>query len=218
MSELAPKLLSDFDGTAVRKYGYTNWRNWGKYPLPGIPGYLDFLAGVQEEGVDFEGVVTIRKEFWRQGVTNRSLRKLGYTGVISPDMVAYAGTEEAKGRVVVNQSRETTVGMIDDKPHKLGIAMLDAVEASSRLSTYHPVLLGVVSHERSADHIERLVELAEGSEGDLPVSIGTSSPSRAWEDLAITKGPFTMHVRQLDPYSQAEGQQFGQRLGELAAA
>ncbi len=211
--EPKPKFLSDFDGTAVRKYGYTNWRNWGKYPLPGIPGYLDFINGVLQEDVEFGGVVTIRGRMRRSLVTRLSLWRLGYRGTISPDMVRYTGKEEAKGRFIAEQARRTTVGMIDDKPHKLGGAILDAVEGSSRSGTHHPLLLGVVSHERSLEHMQELLDRAEG---DSEVSVDAPA---FWtgEDFTVTKGPLAMHVTQLGPYSEASGQEFAQRLHGLEA-
>lgn len=211
-----PKFLSDFDGTAVRKYGYKNPRNWLKYPLPRISGYLEFLGGVQEADIDFEGVVTVRKEFWRRRFTNRSLRKLGYTGVINPSMINYAGTEEAKGRFVAEKTEAAAVGMIDDKPHKIGMAVLDAVEKSPG-GYHHPLLLGVVAHDQSAEHINEFMELAEDSQGDLPVTVDPIG-MLAGDGFTITKGPLTMHVVQLEPYSNAEGVQFGETLVDLAAA
>jgi hypothetical protein len=218
MSEFTPRLWSDFDGTAVRKFGTSDPRNWTKYPLPGIPDYLEFIKGVQSAGVEFAGVVTKRKRVVRQLVTNMSLNQLGYSDIIKPNMVEYAGTEERKGYFIALKSTEGAVGMIDDKPHKLGIAILEALALPLRATrdpSINPILLGVVPQfDKSQEYIEKLAEQAVTVPIDGLQVIETGSNGIA--GLAIRAENLVLDVIQLAPYSQIEGKDFSLRLLQLA--
>jgi hypothetical protein len=209
MSENVPKLWSDFDGTAVKKYSARNPRNWSKYPLPGIDGYSDFLQGVKNTGVEFGGVVTIRKELVRSGATNRSIKKLGYRSLIGPDSVVYAGNETNKGKFVAEKSIETTVGMIDDKPHKLGKFILGAlIDSVQQPETQHnPIVLGVVAHEKSLEYIDRLA----GYITELPSGIITLE-EQTNTGFIVKADRFSLQVTPLQPYTEQAGEAFGQLL------
>lgn len=214
MSELAPRLWSDFDGTAVGIVSKSNPRNWSKYPLPAIEGYADFLRGVQSTGVEIAGVVSRRPDiFIRRMATARSITKLGFSEFFThPDQIVHKGSEEAKGRFVAEQSRETAVGMLEDKPHKLGAVMLGALSEQVQHPelTHKSILLGVVNHSRSQEYIERLAVAANALTGD-DISVSETGPTTA-VGLSVEADGFSMNVVQLPIFSQFAGRDFGQQL------
>lgn len=216
MTELQPRLWSDFDGTAVGLVSKTNPRNWSKYPLSGIEGYADFLRGVASTGVEIAGVVTRRPDiFIRRMATARSISKLGF-GEFLPAVV-HKGSEEAKGRFVAEQSRETTIGMLEDKPHKLGAVLLGAVSETTQHpeAPHHPIVLGVVKHGHSQEYIERLAAQANAlASGGLTVA--ETGPITAI-GLSIQSEQLSLEVVQLQPYSQYAGEIFGRTILDAAA-
>lgn len=204
----APTLWSDFDGTAVKKYGSRNPLNWTKYPLPALPGYLDFMRGVQHTGVALGGVVTIRKEFFRRHLTELSIRKLGYGGIILPSSVEYAGSEKGKGRFVAEQSRKGVVGMIDDKPHWVGKVILEALVEGN---TYNPIILGAVGHAHTEHYMERLCDVARSLEL-LVHETNSGEPETPGLGFTASNGQQTLQVVQIGAYSVEAGQAFGNLL------
>jgi len=221
VSEVRPKLWSDFDGTAVALAKKTDPRNWSKYPLKGLVGYADFLRGVQSTGVEIAGVVSRRPDiFIRRMATARSITKLGLGELFTnAGQIVHKGSEEAKGRFVAEQSRETTVGMLEDKPHKLGAVLLGMLDEPVKHpeATHHPIILGVVSHSRSQEYIERLAEQAKvRTSGDLYVTefangVGTATTT----GITLEAETLTLRVVPLQPYSQEAGQSFGQMLTSI---
>lgn len=220
MSEVVPRLWSDFDGTAVAIVRKTNPRNWSKYPLLGVDGYADFLRGVQSAGVDVAGVVSRRPDILvRRMATARSITKLGYAEFFTiPEQIVHKGSEEAKGKFVAEQSCLATIGMLEDKPHKLGSVLLEAL-TGPMLPTqvpHHPIVLGVVAHDSSQKYIERLAEMVETTKnGGLVVNETGPSPM-APIGLSIRGESVLLDVVQLEPYSKNAGAEFGHRLLEAA--
>ncbi|HEX5797683.1 MAG TPA: hypothetical protein VFX86_04830 [Candidatus Saccharimonadales bacterium] len=218
MSELPPRLWSDFDGTAIGLAKNYDPRNWVKYWLPAIEGYADFLKGVQSTGVEIAGVVS-RRPAVRRWVTQRSIKELGFAEFFTnPDQVVLKGGEREKGRFVAEESHEGPVGMLEDKPHKLGVELLGALREASehpRVS-HHPILLGVVSHGQSQAYMRGLAESVGRNHPDLSVDVST--PGKSSGDFTVTSEGFAVHVTQLEPYTEAAGQDFGQRLHDLAAS
>lgn len=223
MSEIQPRLWSDFDGTAVALARKTDPRNWSKYPLRGLAGYVEFLKGVQSTGVEIAGVVSRRPDiFPRRLATNRSIAKLGLSKFFNrPEQVVHQGSEEAKGRFVLEQSRISTIGMLEDKPHKLGAVLLGALTEPVRHLDVprHPILLGVVSHDRSQEYIERLVEQVEAKiTGGLHVTESSCGIGRAISTSFRLETEFlNLHVTPLQPYSEQAGEAFGQAIQDIAA-
>lgn len=219
MSELTPKLWSDFDGTAVRLARGYDPRNWAKYPLPVMEGYPDFLGGVQSKGVEIGGVVSRRPNiFVRRLATVKSIENLDLLDFFMGKQVALEGSEEAKGKFVARQSRQTVVGMLEDKPHRHGVALMSALGENDRIPDVppHPILIGVVNHARSGEYIDRLAEHAGDALSDLSADV-TASGNEITNGFTVRTGSLNMHVVQLEPYSEAAGQEFGQRLVDLAA-
>ena len=214
MSKTAPKLWSDFDGTAVAIAKKTNPRNWSKYPLPGIEGYADFLRGVSSTGVEIAGVVSRRPDFFiRRMATARSIAKLGYGEFFPrPEQIVHRSSDEAKGRFLAEESRAATIGMLEDKPHKLGAILLGALSAAVQPAEipHNPILIGVVSHKDSQRHIGELARQAEL--GGLKVT--ETGPMTAI-GMDIKTDHFALQVVQLRPYSVYSGEDFGNRLQAL---
>ena len=220
MSELPPRLLSDFDGTAVEKLNPANpmhWRrNIRKYPLAGIEGYAEFLGGVQSTGVEIGSVVSRRAEWLRRKKTTRSITDLSLSEFFGrPNQIILAGSEKDKAKAVAEQSRETVVGMIEDNPYKLGKALLDYALDNRQLAAHHPILIGVVSHNTSYERISELrSELRDRPQEEGVVVRGEAGPATG---LVAYMGPLEVHVAQLEPYTAEEGERFGERLYDLAA-
>lgn len=218
MSELTPKLWSDFDGTAVGLAHNYDPRNWAKYWLPVMEGYADFLRGVQSTGVEIAGVASRRPNiFVRRLATVKSIKNLGLLEFFMEKELALEGSEEAKAKFVARQSRQTVVGMIEDKPHEFGAALMNVLGDNDRLPEVppHPILIGVVSHSRTQKYMERLAGIAGDALGDLSADVRTDG-DEADIGFTVRSGSLNMHVIALRPYSESGGEEFGQRLQDLA--
>jgi hypothetical protein len=221
MSELPPRLLSDFDGTAVEKLNPANPRHWvrnlRKYPLAAMVGYADFLGGVESTGVEIGPVVSRRAERLRRAKTTRSISDLSLSEYFGdPEQVILAGSEKEKGRTVAEQSLLRVIGMLEDSPHKLGKSLLEYTLKNSHVEGHHPILIGVVSHNTSYEKISELrSELRLRPQTDDVIVRGESGSNTG---LIAYMGPLEVHVTQLEPYTAEEGQRFGERLLDLSAA
>ncbi len=204
-----PVFWSDFDGTAVEKLSKTNPRNWSKYPLAMMEGYPDFLEGVRDAGLPIKGVVTIRKKWLRAPVTNRSIREHGLDQYF-PDkrQVQYKGNEDRKAGFVARQSHGGTVGMIDDKPLKFGMALLMNPDLRYNPGVKNTVVLGAVATPKQEQHVEELAQYVTEERRDLTLT-------RRDSGLYIgTRGldGFGVHVVPLEPYSYEAGQNFAEHV------
>lgn len=218
MAEPAPRLWSDFDGTAVALARKVDPRNWTKYPLRALPGFTDFLAGAIQGGVEFAGIVSRRPDIApRRWVTARSISQLGISRHFSGlQRVVLTGSEQAKGGLLVAESRGSVVGMVEDKPHKLGAVLVGALkEASAGADTLHyPIVLGVVAHPRSQRYIDQLLTDLELAETGVRI--------REPGDGSYQIYPAHMrHTPRLDvvpllPYSAEAGQQFATWLRQTS--
>lgn len=218
MSKEVPRLWSDFDGTAVELVRKTNPRNWTKFPLAAMAGYLEFLAGVQSSGIEIAGVVTRRPDiFVRRMATARSIKKLGFSEFFTdPAQIIHAGSEIAKGRFIAEQSRKTTVGMLEDKPHKLAPVILGALTEPLQHPdrSHHSIVIGVVSHKHSMEYMERL-KVATKSVLRGAISI-TETDDEGAAGLSVAGESFRLNVIQLPGYSHTAGQDFGQHIQALS--
>jgi hypothetical protein len=219
MSELAPALWSDFDGTAVEKLNPKNPRHWprniAKYPLAGIEGYADFLKGAQASGVEIGGVVSRRPNiFVRRLATVHSIRKLGLVDYFPRgEHLALEGSEEAKAKFVARQSRQRVIGVLEDNPQKLGVEIMKVLGDNDDVPAVppHSILLGVVHHPKSQKCMGELADKAGPAATDL------ASQLQPADGFTIRTGSLNMHVVKLQPYSQIAGEDFGQQLVKLAA-
>src|SRR5262245_18175853 len=129
MSEVAAKVWSDLDGTAVALARGVDPRRMTKYPLLPIRAYAGFLSDVVSTGVELAVVVTRRPNLRvRRWATTRSIANLGYSEFFPrPDQIVHTGGEKAKGEFLAQESRSAAIGMLEDKPHKLGEVLLGAL-------------------------------------------------------------------------------------------
>lgn len=202
-----PRLWSDFDGTGVELVPKTNPRNWSKYPLRAIDGYVDFLRGVRDGGVEIAGVVS-RRPAIRKWVTARSIAKLGMDEVFpGAQPFVLAGSEDRKADFVANQSRFGKVGMIDDKPHKFGASLLRSLDASDGRPDggRQTVIVGAVDHDKTGDYVDRFLEMAHNEFGIVPIKGEAGSH-------IVPSGNFIVHIVTIEPYSFEAGQAFAETL------
>lgn len=223
MSEVAAELLSDLDGTAFEKLSSKNprlwWRNGTKTNLAMLDGYPDFLRGVISQGVSMGGAASMRRDWLRRRATERSISEHGLEEFfVDPERIVLAGSEKAKARTVGERSRVVTVGMLEDQPQKHVaelVAYGTALRMQDEVPAHNPILVGVVAHPNSQSRIESLktgLERTAHEQVYVREEVGTNT------GLVIYADPLTIHVTQLEPYSEAGGQEFGQRLVDLAAA
>ena len=203
MSELLPRpqVWSDFDGTAVELTGAINPRNWLKYPLDLMHGYPDFLRGVQDEGVEVAGIVSRRPEL-RRWVTNRSIKVLGLDEFFwHPDQINLVGSERKKGQFVVEKSQLAPVGMLEDKPHKIGAVLLKELIKNPEEQS---VVLGVPPNIEAYESVGRLVKEAE--------TAGAKIIRNSDGTINIAGESFRLGVVLLQHYSKDAGKDFAQRV------
>jgi hypothetical protein len=209
-----PKLWSDFDGTAVGLVPKTNWRNWSKYPLPGIEGYIDFLRGVQNGGVEIAGIVSRRPNIApRRIATARSIIRLGMDQYFpGRHQVVLAGSEYAKAEVVAKASQEGQVGMIDDKPHKFVPALAASLGGITVFGSKMEIVVGAVNHGRRDEYLERLADQVTKDRSlrihDTETGFyieHASSRGDQWDKYGIQVVP-------VEPFSEAAGQAFAATL------
>lgn len=211
---LPPVLWSDFDGTAVETVSKLNPRNWAKYPLDGIPGYEEFLEGAQGAGVEIGGIVSRRPDILpRRFVTSRSIANLGLQRFF-PDLHhrVLTGDEARKGIFVVGEAQKNRpIGIIDDKPHHVGPALLAAMIETPLDVPISPVILGVVNHDQSEEHMMRFIEDADNRRGEAQLHVTErlndhSFALRAWDFR------FCLDVVRLPHYGDSAGEAFAERL------
>ncbi len=168
MSEIQQhKLLldTDFDGTAVEKYGMKHWRNWTKWPLSMREGYDEFLAGFEDGGGRIGKILTIRKGAWyitRKTATRSTIkRQPGLKRHFTNDSVVFAGNEENKAQSLIERAESVVGGyaFIDDKPHKIGVEILK--QFSSRAERFAGrIVLGAVQTSSRPAHLDKLTRAA----------------------------------------------------------
>lgn len=208
MSEPEARLISDFDGTAVAIMSKFDPRNWMKYPLPVIEGYLDFLRGAHLGGVEIAAIASRRPDILpRRIATARSVAKLGMDAYFGEGRgrVVLAGSERSKAEFVLAKSIGVPTGMIDDKPHRIGAELVEGMRRLSETPEVEErrILLGVVNHTRSEAYIRRFASDVQQSGGEV---LDTDSGVR------VVVAEHTLDVVLLEPYSQQAGQQFAERL------
>lgn len=196
-----PKLWSDFDGTAVVGAPALSPRNIVKYPLSVMPGYVDFLKSIQKQGLDVGGVVTRRPNLWaRRAATGRTMRSHGL-GLIFGSSVVHAGSERAKARFVVEQSRSRTIVMLEDRPQYLGFELVQILGQSAetdRQSSWHPIVLGIAPNKHSDKRIQRLVDRLHKQDSSVLIKRVDK------RTIVISAGPSTLHIMRLRDYSDRE--------------
>lgn len=203
----AAELWSDFDGTGIHLMKKHDPRNWTKYPVRMIDGYLEFLEGVQRGGVEVAGIVSRRGRV-RSGVTQRSIAQLGMSGFFGqPGQVVLAGSETAKAQHVANRARLRPVGVLEDKPHNLGLELTKIIgswhEGGPRLG----ITLGAIDHPKRDEYLDRLATLATATAQASGVEVESAGSS-----LCIVAAAAELRVVPVEPYSALAGEIFARQL------
>lgn len=215
----SPEFWSDYDGTGVHvvesrtglSLQFVYPRNWMKWPLRGIDGYADFLAGVQDSGVTLAGVAS-RRQAWRRRVTVASMTSQGVHDLL-PDLQLLK-TESAKGKFIARRAFDGVVGMIEDKPDKLVPevvqGMLGAAGHDLRLEGGGSnVVIGVVGHHKAEQRITRVGERLETKSSWVHQVTERPTGGLDIEGTSLT-GHFGMIIVPLEPYSHESGAAFGE--------
>ncbi len=210
---------SDFDGTAVEDLNNKNPLHWRrnvlKTRLKGLAGYVEFLQGIQHQGVEVAGIVSRRPDIAiRRNATARSIAELGLGDFFRhPEQIVLTGSEQGKADHVVKQSRDVNIGIIDDKPHRIGPALLGALlRESDKSNGNHKLSLGVVNHEHSWE--QTVSFLNDVDESSLEVSISEKLGSYATL-TSQSDFRFRFTIVQLDPYSLESGKSFAEHINNL---
>jgi len=204
-----PEVWSDFDGTGVIIAKKHNPRNWLKYPLPMIDGYADFLRGVQSGGVEIAGIVS-RRPAIRRTVTARSIAQLGLDEFFpGKHQVVLSGSETKKARHLVDRSEDRLVALVDDKPHRIGQELIDALAQtcdvpSADQESHRQVILGAVHHSKSEEYFAKLGEHVAARDD---VGYATNE-----QGLHIRGSMFDLLVVQVEPYSHEAGLAFAREV------
>lgn len=199
-----PELWSDFDGTAVGIKGKIDPRNWTKYPLPVIDGYADFLKGFGDYGGRIAGIVSRRPDIApRRLATHRSIAKLGLQAYFGdPSKVLLTGSETTKAAHVLGEAAHARVGLIDDKPHRVGAEMIESLSANHSTESTH-ITLGAVRHDKQEEYMDRLLSFAEQHP-----SVGSIEEWKGGPRYDIIVGESRLCLVGLKPYSRTAGQVF----------
>lgn len=210
--------MSDFDGTAVEIVPKWNPRNWTKYPLKMVPGYADFIRGAIDGGLENGGIVSRRAEWARKGVTDRTIRQLGLTSFFGDSKMVYlAGSETTKAKAVVYRASKVAVGVIDDKPHKIGVELVRELTERTVYNRrrYNPIVLGVVNHTSSEEYTDRL-QVALGEVDGVCIDTDVAGDTFTVYGPRLEAAQFMLRVVQLGPYTLEAGQRFAQCVQQTA--
>ena len=204
---LPPALWSDFDGTAVKKYAIGHPFNASKYPLPIMPGYVDFLDGFSDGGGIVRGVLTRRGNI-RRPATMRSLQKLGLESRLMafPGNVIHFNSDRGKAAHVLNDADHGTprssVSLIEDKPDVVGMEMIDLLKTDEAGWINEAfVTIGAVNTVSQAKRIDNFESQANHVDGVTVNRVDEST-------LAVTVGSSVVYTTALRPYTFEEGQNF----------
>ena len=220
----SPEALFDFDGTLMHlPHKFNLYGRMTKRGLYSKLGATDFIRGLISEGVEV-GPIVSRRPPLRMKTTRASIGAAGLTQFF-PDAsnVILAGStaslaearasEQNKARVVVEHAEHKVVGMVEDKPHKLGRLLID--ELLEIDATREPIVLGIVPSPKRDEMIKELVDYARTISGlQYDQSVSQDGDLMAGHTFAYTgDGPhFTMQVTKLEPFSFESGQQFAKHL------
>lgn len=210
-----PQLWSDFDGTVSKHYPMYVPMNWSKWPLPRIPGYSEFIRGVEDGNVDIAGVISRRPKI-RRPMTAASIAQFGLRPYFKGSSLVHAGSEQAKAAHVAKEAcKGPTVGMIEDKIFKFGTTLLEVIQANHSEGPVPRVVIGATDTPHQAADLERFGNWA-ADRPDLTVLEATKSSYMPEANRQFTiysrETSFSLGVVALDPYSFEAGQDFAQIL------
>ena len=216
------ELWTDFDGTAVAG---CDLRNLSKRLLRDMPGFGDFLRGVQssqggedkpDARVEVAGILTMRPRILKR-FTTREIKRHGLREHFSSEsQLFHVGRERPKAEFLVARSENARIGMLEDGPHRLAHNILNilATQENMTKTAERSILLGVVKHHKSQAYIDEFLNSSRKNFGD---SVLSEFDYEADEGLTSTGhrikiGRATLEVVQLAKYSEVSGRCFGNML------
>lgn len=218
---LRPLIHFDFDGTIVQTAPKYSLRNFRKYPLVPMQGFQDFFSGLHvEDGegnplIEIGRIISRRPNInQRRRVTSRSLLDCQLNGEFYDGYVCLEGSEEDKAKRVIEDSATIdkekpgrVVGMIEDKPHKLGLEIVQHVLGNGEV--HEPIVIGVVNHPEAGSRIEILEKTVVAQFGG---KITVDHENDGIQFISHENGSFSLDVIQLGDYSEIAGSSFANRL------
>lgn len=212
-SKQRPELWSEFDGTAFKKYGVADPRQWFDRPARPVPRYGEFLQGVIGANVTVAGILSRRADSYEQRLgANKSLADAGllaYYGSNQP--VRLVGSDEAKGQILAQESQKTTVGLVDDRPHEIGIIvvkeLMDTAKQANELGIEPTIIIGAVYGSDTDRSVARLYEEADKLRGNVTVLDYGDNIGFDIEGVG-----YRVEVALLAPFSSMAGRDFAARL------
>lgn len=215
------EVWSDFDGTIIESIPTNNIGNWMKRPMGGIKDYRHFLDGIRFSDVSVEGIISRRPSTlpWRL-LTDFSMAGQRLEGFFNDPTVHLLAAEHAKAEWLVERSRERVVGVVEDRPHRLGASILKSLVSVPKDVEWHPIVIGAVPHYWTDTFFCKFLESTEhlaGAGYDIQTTISTF---RAVESrkaaISVEAENFRLDVVPLPKYSERAGIVFGKYLRDMA--
>lgn len=215
------EVWSDFDGTIIESIPTNNITSWMRRPMGGIAGYEDFLRGIQLAEVSVEGVISRRpdSDLW-QYFTQRSMARQGLGGYFRDATVHLLASERAKAEWVIDRSRDRVVGIIEDRPHRLGASLLGLLTSMPDDVVRRPIVVGAVQHSGTDLFFEKFLGQAEylaGAGHDIETTLNSF---RAVDTnkvaISVEAENFRLDVVPLPKYSERAGIVVGKYLQAIA--
>ncbi len=204
---LSPEVLFDLDGT-LANLPTSVFGKMTKAGLTSVLGGPRFIRGLESTGVEIGPIASRRPEL-RRGVTERFVTRAGLSqwfgnvedvqlcGNLSPRN--FGQSERDKARVVHAHAYDRAVGMIEDKPNKLGAELLDLL---ATLAAPKPILLGAVGPDAERRTIA-LINSSVAKQFDI-------TPTQ--EGALFEMGQATLEVVAIPKMDYYSGQNFGEHL------
>jgi hypothetical protein len=221
-----PILISDFDGTLVHVAG-NFFQKALKYPLNARIGAHRFLEGVAATDTEIGPIISRRPHLGRSFVTRRTLMDTGLSrwfpekedvilaGSINPFRAG--ASEQFKAEAMIEHAKRQAVGIIDDKPDKIGLEIIQLLRDAEE--GVEPIVLGAVKTPDSYDRVRNLMNLVVDSVPGVKQDYLSSDDGLGGIELSRIKGSvsFMLAVVELPDMSFDAGVLFGNRLQEYAA-
>ncbi len=207
---LSVGFMSDFDGTAVQlAEKQISLQNMRKKGLPPVPGFKEFVDGVKNTGVPFEGFASKRAP-WRTHVTAQGVAWIGLNRhtpqILAGKATRWWSSEGLKADAIIDTAvMHKKFGFIDDKPQNIGKELFTRLADSAEVN----ILLGAVRHQNTERYMDELARDLKGYDSSV------LSDGRSWVTAHV--GNSALNVVALEPYSFGNGVWFGETLlGEAA--
>lgn len=227
LERATPEVLFDFDGSLVHLAKRSvSLQNALKYPMYARIESDRFIKGLASTGVEVGPIVSRRPRIGRKFVTRKALSDTGLLRWFPDrDDVVLAGSvhpgrfrqsEERKAEIVLAHNESRVVGMIDDKPDKLGKLLLDGLLENDQ--TNEPLILGVVPTPHSERRTSALLTYAETHGWGITEQQQNQDEMTGYELQYGHSGiQLLVKVVQLDPFNYERGADFGRQLQYYAA-